>query len=90
MVELEFDPEKSAAKHSKRGIDFRAAQTLWHHPPGLEVGPFLRGEILLGWIARAEGRHYTAIVTWRGNRFRPISVRRAQKDEARRYEQTIR
>ena len=89
-MEFEFDPEKSAANHSKHGIDFVAAQTLWRDPFGLEVGPFLRGEVRLGWIAKVEGRYYTAIFTRRGQRIRLISVRRARKDEVRRYEQTIR
>ena len=93
-MKFEFDPEKSAANHSKHGIDFVQAQILWHDPFGLEVGPFLRGEVHLGWIAKMEGRCYIAIFiaifTRRGKRIRLISVRRARKDEVRRYEQTIR
>ena len=94
IMGFEFDPEKSAANHSKYGIDFVQAQILWHDPFGLEVGPFLRGEVHLGWIAKMEGRCYIAIFiaifTRRGKRIRLISVRRARKDEVRRYEQTIR
>jgi uncharacterized DUF497 family protein len=89
-MEFEFDLEKSAANHSKHGIDFVRAQILWHDPFGLEVGPFLRGEVRLGRIAKMEGRCYIAIFTRRGKRIRLISVRRARKDEVRRYEQTIR
>jgi len=89
-MEFEFDPETSAANHSKHGIDFVVAQTLWQDPFGLEVGPFLRGEVRLGWIAKVEGHCYMAIFTRRGKRIRLISVRRARKDEVRRYEQAIR
>ncbi len=88
--EFEFDPAKSAANRDKHGIDFFAAQELWSDARGLEVGPFMRGEVRFGRVARLGNDHWTAIFTRRGRRVRLISVRRARKDEVRRYEQTDR
>jgi uncharacterized protein len=87
--EFEFDPAKSTANHTKHGIDFIEAQQLWDDPKALEVGPFERGETRLGLVALRDGLHWTAIYTRRSNRVRLISVRRARKDEVRRYEQAI-
>jgi uncharacterized protein len=87
-MEFEFDPAKSAANREKHGIDFVDAQTLWHDPLGLEIGPFLRSEVRLGWVAMRDGRHWTAIFTRRGAKVRLISVRRARRNEVSRYEQT--
>jgi uncharacterized protein len=90
MIDFEFDPDKSTANLAKHGIDFVVAQRLWDDPMGLEIGPFLRQEVRLGWVAVLEGQHWTAIFTRRDGRVRLISVRRARKDEVRRYEQTNR
>ncbi|MBV9288160.1 MAG: BrnT family toxin [Hyphomicrobiales bacterium] len=38
-------------------------------------------------IGKIGGRVWTAVFTWRGNRVRIISVRRARKDEVERYEE---
>ncbi len=89
-MDFEFDAVKSAANRDKHGIDFVEAQALWDDPMGLEIGPFLRGEVRLGWVAKWDGRHWTAIFTRRGRRIRLISARRARKDEVTRYEQTLR
>jgi uncharacterized protein len=88
-MEFEFDPAKSQANRDKHGIDFVEAKDLWDDPMGLEIGPFLRDEVRLGWVALRDGRHWTAIFTRRGGRVRLISVRRARKDEVRRYEQAV-
>jgi uncharacterized DUF497 family protein len=89
IMELEFDPDKSAANRDKHGIDFVEAQMLWADHAGLEIGPYLRGEVRLGRVAKMDGKHWTAIFTRRGQRVRLISVRRARKDEVARYEQAI-
>ncbi len=88
--QFEFDPVKSDANRDKHGIDFVEAQGLWDDPRGLEIGPFLRGEVRLGWVAMLDGAYWAAIFTRRGRRVRLISVRCARKDEVRRYEQTDR
>jgi uncharacterized DUF497 family protein len=88
-MEFEFDPDKSAANRDKHGIDFVAAQALWADHAGLEIGPFMRGEVRVGFVAKLDGKHWTAIFTRRGGRVRIISVRRARKDEVERYEQAI-
>jgi uncharacterized protein len=88
--EFEYDPAKSTANHDKHGVDFVEAQALWDDPLGLEIGPFLRGEVRLGRVAKLDGRCWTAIFTRREKRIRLISVRRARTDEVTRYEQTNR
>jgi uncharacterized DUF497 family protein len=37
MLELEFDPAKSAANLTKHGIDFTAAQSIWMDTHRIEV-----------------------------------------------------
>ena len=89
-MEFEFDQAKSDANKAKHGLDFAEAQRLWDDPMGLEIGPFQHPEVRLGWVARLDGRIWTAIFTRRGGRIRLISARRARKDEVTRYEQTNR
>jgi uncharacterized DUF497 family protein len=81
-----FDPDRSAANLAKQGIDFEAAQSLWDDDLRLVVGTrFLseRRELVIGRIGE---RLWTAVVTFRGDAIRIISVRRSRDEEARRYE----
>ena len=83
---FEFDPDKSAANFAKHGIDFETAQSLWDDDLRLVVGTrFLseRRELVIGRIGE---RLWTAVVTFRGDAIRIISVRRSRDEEARRYE----
>jgi uncharacterized DUF497 family protein len=86
-MEFEFDPAKSAANKAKHGIDFGAARELWSDPDRV-FAPALDGsEPRLVAIGKIGGRIWTAIFTWRGDRVRIISVRRARKKEAEHYEE---
>ena len=83
---FEFDPDKSAANFAKHGIDFETAQSLWDDDLRLVVGTrFLseRRELVIGRIGE---RLWTAVVTFRGDAIRIISVRRSRDEEVRRYE----
>ena len=72
-MEFEFDPNKSKSNKRKHGIDFVESQALWEDPDRLEIP--------------AIGRNiWSAIFTYRENRVRIISVRRARKEEVQYYE----
>lgn len=85
-VDFEFDPEKSRANAAKHGIDFVAAQALWLDERRVEVPARTLDEprwVVIGILA---GKHWSAVVTLRGERTRIISVRRARDEEVDIYE----
>lgn len=84
-MDFEFDPAKSAA--NKHGIDFGEAQELWNDPDRA-FAPALTGpEPRFVTIGKIGDKVWTAVSTWRANRLRIISVRRARKNEIKRYEE---
>lgn len=86
-MEFEFDPAKSTANKAKHGIDFIEARELWRDPQRVFAPALVASEPRFVAIGRIGGRVWTAIFTWRGDRVRIISVRRARKKEAERYEE---
>ena len=86
MEEFDFDEDKSQANLEKHGIDFEAAQALWHDPDLLEVQAKTEGEPRFLVIGRIGAKHWSAVVTYRDGRIRLISVRRARKREVELYE----
>ncbi|OQW42022.1 MAG: toxin [Proteobacteria bacterium SG_bin5] len=87
---FEFDPEKSATNKAKHGIDFVEAQRLWEDR-NARYGRVIRvGLTEQRWlvVGRIDDRLWTAVVTYRGEATRIISVRRAREDEARHYDET--
>jgi uncharacterized DUF497 family protein len=85
-MEFEYDPEKSEANRIKHGIDFDEAQALWSDPFLLEAPALTENEPRFIAVGRIGARHWTAIFTWRDERLRIISARRARKKEIERYE----
>jgi uncharacterized DUF497 family protein len=85
-MEFEFDPVKSASNHEKHGVDFVQAQELWLDPLRVEVPARTTGEPRWLVIGRMGGRYWSAVVTYRQDRTRIISVRRARDEEIRIYE----
>jgi len=85
-VSFEFDPAKSAANKLKHGIDFVEAQALWLDDQLIEVPARTQDEPRLLVVATIRGRHWSAIVTHRGNSIRLISVRRSRLEEVELYE----
>ena len=83
---FEFDPAKSSVNKQKHGIDFVEAQALWDDPDLLEAPAQTTDEprhLVIGMIG---SRHWSAIVTYRADRIRIISVRRAREAEIEHYE----
>jgi uncharacterized DUF497 family protein len=81
-----FDPVKSASNREKHGVDFVQAQELWQDPMRIEVAARTTGEPRWLVVGRMGGRHWSAVVTYREDRIRIISVRRARDEEVRIYE----
>lgn len=86
MSSFEFDDDKSKTNLEKHGIDFQAAQELWKDPDLLEIQAKSEDEdrfLLIGLIG---AKHWSAVVTHRGERIRLISVRRSRTKEVELYE----
>ncbi len=86
LVAFEFDETKPKANAAKHGIDFVAAQALWLDERVIEIPAKTVDEPRSLIIGRIEGRHYSAVITHRGNRIRIISVRRSRDKEVALYE----
>lgn len=85
-MEFEFDPAKSAANLEKHGIDFTQAQQLWQDVARVEIPARTTDEPRWLVIGRIDGRHWSAVVTYRQERARIISARRSRKEEVALYE----
>lgn len=86
MLEFEFDPAKSAANLAKHGIDFTAAQSIWRDTHRIEVPARTADEPRWVVIGRIDGRCWSAVVTYRDEHVRIISVRRSRESEVAIYE----
>ena len=85
-MEFEFDPRKSATNKRKHGIDFVEARAFWDDPDLIEIPARTEDEPRFLAIGTIGGRHWSSIVTTRGERVRIISVRRSRKEEIELYE----
>ena len=86
MSSFEFDPVKSESNREKHGIDFVEAQALWNDPMLLEIPAKTDDEPRFLMIGRMDGKHWSAVITYRGTHIRLISVRRARTEEVEIYE----
>ena len=86
MSSFEFDTAKSEANRAKHGIDFVEAQDLWKDPMLLEIPAKTDDEPRYLVIGLIDGKHWSAVITYRGNNTRLISVRRARIEEVALYE----
>jgi uncharacterized protein len=86
MINFEFDQAKSLSNLKKHGIDFEKAQMIWDDPDYIEAPARLVDEPRSLVIGRFEGKLWSAVVTYRNNRVRIISVRRARPEEEIIYE----
>jgi len=86
MDEFEFDEAKSQANLDKHGIHFVGAQELWKDPYLLEIRAKSEDESRFVLIGKIGEKHWSAVVTYREDRIRLISVRRSRKKEIELYE----
>jgi uncharacterized DUF497 family protein len=80
-MEFEFDPQKSQANKKRHGIDFYEAQALRDDPDLIEIPVRTSDEPRFLIIAKSSGKHWSAVITYRGGKIRIISVRRSRKEE---------
>lgn len=86
MSDFEFDGDKSAANRIKHGIDFLEAQALWNDPDLLEIQAKSDDEPRFLVVGLIGVKHWSAVITYRNERIRLISVRRSRKREVELYE----
>ncbi|MDP2955029.1 MAG: BrnT family toxin, partial [Longimicrobiales bacterium] len=86
LPDFEFDEAKSRMNLEKHGIDFEQAKALWLDPKRREVPARSDDEPRFAVVGLVDGRHWTAYITYRGERVRLISVRRSRPSEVARYE----
>lgn len=85
-MEFEFDPAKSDNNKKKHGIDFYEARALWNDADFIEIPLKTIDEPRLLVIGRIFEKHWSAIITYRSEKVRIISVRRSRKEEVEIYE----
>ena len=85
-MDFEFDPAKSQANKAKHGIDFEEAQAIWKDDNRLEVAAPRIDEPRFVMIGKIGEKHWAAVVTYRFDIVRIISVRRARDLEIECYE----
>lgn len=86
MITFEFDEEKSQANLLKHSINFVDAQALWDDPRLLEIPAKTEDEPRYLMIGLINGKHWSAVITYRGTNTRLISVRRSRTEEVALYE----
>ncbi|MDP1568090.1 MAG: BrnT family toxin [Polaromonas sp.] len=86
MISFEFDPLKSGSDLAKHHIDFVEAQRLWSDPMLLEIPAKTEDEPRYLVIGLIDGKHWSAVITYRDANVRLISVRRARAEEVAMYE----
>lgn len=86
MAEFEFDAHKSVLNKLKHGIDFIQAQAIWNDPDVLEIPTKIKDEPRFLVVGLKGGKHWSAIITYRGGKIRIISVRRTRPEEVELYE----
>lgn len=85
-MQFEFDRRKSTANKKKHGIDFVEAQQLWEDLDLVEIPARTEDEARFLVVGTIRGKHWSAIITYREDRVRIISVRPSREEEIDIYE----
>lgn len=85
-MKFEYDPDKSRSNKAKHGIDFEEAQALWADPDLVEIRARTEDESRFLVIGRISEKHWSGVITYRGDAIRLISVRRSRTEEVALYE----
>lgn len=83
---FEFDSSKSQRNREKHGIDFDEAQSLWDDEDRLEIPAKTLDELRFLVVGKINNKYWSAVITYRGENIRIISVRRSRDEEIRIYE----
>ena len=83
-----FDTSKSIRNLEKHGIDFSEAQQLWSDQNLIELPSQsnVLDEARSIVVGKLDEKHWSAIITYRNEDIRIISVRRSRKKEIELYE----
>ncbi len=85
-MEFEYDEAKSQANKEKHGMDFVEAQLLWLDDMLIEIPARTSDEPRFLVVGRIAGKHWSAVITYRDDRIRLISLRRSRREEVEIYE----
>ena len=83
---FEYDSQKSQSNSRKHGINFDEAQSIWDDENRLEIPARITDEPRYLVIGIIEGKFWSAVITYRGENVRIISVRRSRDEEIELYE----
>ena len=86
MYKFQFDQKKSQSNLEKHGVDFVSAQDIWVDPDFIEIQAKTVDEprsLIIGMIAE---KYWSAVITYRDQNIRIISVRRSRNLEVAIYE----
>ena len=85
-MEFEYDSKKSQSNKKKHGIDFFEAQVLWDDSDLIEIPARTSDEPRFLVIGKISAEYWSAVITYRREKIRIISVRRSRKEEIDIYE----
>jgi uncharacterized DUF497 family protein len=83
---FEYDSIKSQTNLEKHGIDFEKAQAIWDDPDYLEIPAKTLDETRWLVIGKIGKKCWSAVITYRGENTRIISIRRSRNEEVELYE----
>ena len=86
MISFEFNAQKSVTNRTKHGIGFVEVQELWSDPMLLAILAKMDDEPRYLVIGLMDGKHGSAVITYRGANIRLISVRCARTEEEALYQ----
>ena len=85
-MDFEYDPEKSESNKVKHGIDFEEVQALWNDQNAFEFDARADEEDRFLVVGQIGEMLWTAVITYRGEKIRIISVRRSRGREVQEYD----
>ncbi len=86
MIDFEYDNNKSLNNKLKHGIDFEEGKELWNDLNAVFKESAFVEEPRIMITGLIKEKFWTAVITFRENKIRIISVRRARIKEILRYE----
>lgn len=86
MPAFEYEPSKSRSNLAKHGLDFAEAQKLWDDLDLLEIPARTVDEPRFVVIGKIDQKYWSAVITYRRDTIRIISVRRSRTEEIALYE----
>ena len=85
-MEFEYDLQKSELNKIKHGIDFEEAKALWRDENSYEFNTKAAEEKRFLVVGEINKVLWTAVITYRGESVRIISVRRSRFKEVEEYD----